>query len=185
MKQIVIIALILATVWGCSDDKVTTPDPVDKDTVEKTFVTIEGMINFVKIEEILDTLGDPSKLDKLCRMDDEYDVVVSPSISTGEELLFVPYDINVESTEVIISIETAKVSPELRDSIIARYGFFIEHEEFISEEKYKDTISGGPWSIFQLGNFNPKPGAYIVRVERTGISDRCVPFIRLGGENKE
>lgn len=29
MKQIVIIALILATVWGCSDDKVTTPDPVD------------------------------------------------------------------------------------------------------------------------------------------------------------
>jgi len=179
MKQIVIIALILATVWGCSDDKVTTPDPVDKDTVGKTFVTIEGMINFVKIEEILDTLGDASKLDKLCRMDDEYDIVVAPSISSGAKLLYIPYDINVESTEVIISIETAKVSPELRDSIIARYGFFKEHEEFESSVRLIDTIDGNPWSIQQLGTFGYEPGAFILRVKRTGISDRCVPFIQL------
>lgn len=185
MKQIVIIALILATVWGCSDDKVTTPDPVVKDTLEKTFVTIEGMINFVKIEEILDTLGDPSKLDKLCRMDDEYDVVVSPTVSYGDGSLYVPFDAIEVTRELIINIETAKVSSEIRDSVIARYGYFPEHKEFKNVEWFRDTIDNSSWGGFNMEFFNGSPGAYIVRVKRTGIDDRCVPFIRLGGENKE
>ena len=107
MKQIVIIALILATVWGCSDDKVTTPDPVDKDTVGKTLVTIEGMLNFIETTIILDTLGDASKLDKLCRMDDKYDIVAKPTISFGGKLLYMTFDTSLVATEVIISIETA------------------------------------------------------------------------------
>ena len=89
------------------------------------------------------------------------------------------------STRQLSDIETAKVSPELRDSIIARYGFFKEHEEFESSVRLIDTIDGSPWSVNQLGTFNYEPGAFILRVQRTGISDRCVPFINLGDDNEE
>ncbi len=180
MKKYIIVALCLVAVWGCSDDKVTTPDIVDKDTVGKTFIRIEGMLNFIETTIILDTLGDASKLDKLCRMDDEYDIVVSPTVSYGKGWLYVPFDALEVTREVIINIETAKLSPELRDSVLDRFGYFPEHKEFKNVEWHRDTVDNSPWGGYNLEFFSGNPGAYIVRVKRTGLDDRCVPFIKLG-----
>lgn len=151
----------------------------------KTLVTIEGMLNFIETTIILDTLGDASKLDKLCRMDYKYDIVAKPTISFGGKLLYMTFDTSLVATEVIISIETAKVSSEIRDSVIARFGYFPEHNEFKNVEWMRDTIDNSGWENYNLTAFVAPAGAYIVRVKRTGISDRCVPFIRLGDENEE
>ncbi|PKL81329.1 MAG: hypothetical protein CVV25_00910 [Ignavibacteriae bacterium HGW-Ignavibacteriae-4] len=185
MKKYIIVALILAAVWGCSDDKITTPDLEDKDTVGKTFVTIEGLENYIETTIILDTLGDASKLDKLCRMGDKFDIVAKPTISYGGKLLYMTFDTSQVATEVFISIETAKVSSEIRDSVIARFGYFPEHKEFKNVEWFRDTLDNSSLAGYSLDAFTAPPGAYIIRVKRTGISDRCVPFIRLGDENEE
>jgi len=181
MKKIIIVALCLAAVWGCSDDKVTTPDIVDKDTVEKTFVTLEAIINTVGYNDILDTLGDASKLDKLCNMGDKNDIQLYPTIANDFRSIQIYTDGREEPVELIVSLETAKVSSELRDIVLDRYGFFREHEEFAIIEHYRDTIYAKGWAVIGLPKKGYPPGTYIVRVKRTGVSDRCSAFIHLGG----
>lgn len=179
MKQIVIIALILATVWGCSDDKVTTPDPVDKDTVDARFETIEAIINYVDYHDLLDTLGDKSKLDSICPILDEYDLHVYPTITKERKRIQVFTSKREVPTELIINVETVLLSRELRDIVIARYGYFPEHQEFKNVEHSRVTIDAMGWSDLGILKNQYSPGAYIVRVKRTGEADRCVPFIQL------
>jgi len=186
MKKYIILALCLAAVCGCSDDKVTTPDIVDKDTVEKTFKIIEGMLNFNANGIRLETIGDASLIDSICVKNDKYDIRVLPTISYGKKrepngytYLNIDIDNKKQNIELVVNIETAKLLPILRESVIEKYGYFSEHKEFKDIEFVRDTFDFFSAAIYTISNEDFEPGVYIVRVKRTGLTDRCTAFILL------
>ncbi|PKL78288.1 MAG: hypothetical protein CVV25_12120 [Ignavibacteriae bacterium HGW-Ignavibacteriae-4] len=174
MKKYIIVALCLAAVWGCSDDKVTTPDIVDKDTVDARFVTINGIIETDIVGNTNDTLGTYSIDDALCSNSEEYRIVAKPNISKVQTVI----NFNVlQPQEVEITLETALLSKSLKDSLISRgLGTYDDFTTFKLDSLFKEILEAGEHSL--TIDLTDKPaGAYLVRVLREKNNDSCIPII--------
>lgn len=173
MKKIIIIALCLAAVWGCSDDKGTNND-------DDKFPLIEGMEIVNLLSNKKDTIGNTKKVNIHCQKNEDYEIIVSwhPIIKSNS----VHYKVKA-GDYVKIKLETARASQELKDSLLSRYQISnTDHNNYSDELIFEGFISASG-RIEGLYNIFYEKGIYLVKVLHEGVVYSCTPVIvmeRLG-----
>ncbi|MER3329266.1 MAG: hypothetical protein RIF34_06775 [Candidatus Kapaibacterium sp.] len=173
MIRIIIIALLLATLWGCSDDKGSNLD-------EDKFPLIEGMEIVNLLSNKKDTIGNTKKVNIHCHKNEDYEIIVSwhPIIKSNS----VHYKVKA-GDYVKIKLETARASQELKDSLLSRYQISnTDHINYSDELIFEEFISASG-RIEGLYNIFNEKGIYLVKVLHEGAVYSCAPVIvmeRLG-----
>lgn len=167
MKKIIIVALCLATVWGCSDDKVTTP-------VSNEFPLIESIIILATEGGLNDTVGNIAKYGELCNLNDEDDIIAPWNFKANQ--FEIEFRVKTQQ-EVRIVLETAEGSQELKDSIYARYeSKVLNHEKYWSSTIKTVELEQGQ-HIIKMKTDEYNKGFYLIKVIRKDVGERCFPII--------
>jgi hypothetical protein len=166
MIRFIIVALMLATVWGCSDDRTGH-------LVKNDFPIIEGMELSSRGGFLIGKVGDTNKLDMNCP-GTEKGFGAFPNCADDEFIL----SCNVKNAgKVLIYIETANTTQEFKDSLEQKYKVsLVDHKEYYTQILLSEFREQDFHSIkYNVSDFDA--GAYIILVERAGVEDVCIPFI--------
>lgn len=174
MKKIIIVALMLATVWGCKDNNPSVTWDQSKDTVDARIITIEGMVIDNDGYGNLDILGDSNKVDEFCAETDLDFLDIDHYIING--LFDVSFTV-WKDQDVEIRLETINTSQQIKDEVLSRYNR-VYPDHYI----YSDTILSNSYltygSYSYSINANDIPlGAYLLKVIRKGGDNLCKPVI--------
>ncbi len=167
MKKYIIAVLWLVAVWGCSDDKVTTP-------VGNEFPLIESIIILATQGGLNDTVGNIAKYGELCNKDDDDDIIAPWNFKANQ--FEIEFRVKTQQ-EVRIVLETAEGSQELKDSILVRYNSkVLNHEKYWSSTIKTVVLEQGQHTIIMKTEEYNK-GFYLIKVIREDVGERCFPII--------
>ncbi|TNE34380.1 hypothetical protein EP342_02905, partial [bacterium] len=112
MKKIIIVAICIVAVWGCSDDKVTKPK--DKDNSP-----LVGGISFYDRYLNLDTLGDISENETVCEFNENHNRLLRYDILQGAFEIIIP---DYETKDMGFELETAEPTALLKEDFKKHFG---------------------------------------------------------------
>lgn len=164
MKTVLLKTIFLIFLLSCSDDSIS----FDQDSRVKTIYGIEVILqNGIKDEVI----GD---LDRNPCQENEFELIAFPNpyFATGT---FIQYNLD-EEKEVEVSIETAKVTSDLKSQLYEK-GYEVKtHTKYTNYVFYTEIKDEGLNSVLHL-MYIFEPGPYLIKITDKKGNSSCFPYI--------